>query len=203
MFHYNFCSTKRWKMKHVLKPIQAPYPEPIAKALAEYPKRKDGYIIQLFRVFANSERFLLKKGALNLLDNASPLSLRAREIVILRVTANKDCEYEWGVHVTAFSKQANLTERQIDATRLLEPEADCWSMKEQLLLKCVDDLCTYAKIQDRNYQRFQETWDLDQQLEILALCGNYHIVSFVANTTRLAVEKTGARFPAPGSNTTP
>ena len=65
-------------------------------------------------------------------------------------------------------------------------------MKEQLLIKCVDDLCTYAKIQDRNYQRFQETWDLAQQLEILALCGNYHIVSFVANTTRLALEKTGS-----------
>lgn len=53
------------------------------------------YLLQLFRVFANSPRFL-KKGALNLLDKDSPLTLRQREIVILRVCANNDCEYEWG-----------------------------------------------------------------------------------------------------------
>lgn len=32
---------------------------------------------------------------------------------------------------------------------------------------------------------------------VLALCGNYHTVSFVANTAELAGESWGARFPNP------
>ena len=143
----------------------------------------------------NSIRFLTKKGVLNLLDKDSPLTLREREIVILRVTANKDCEYEWGVHVTAFAKAAKLTHEQIVATRLREDDAKCWTPKESLLVRCVDELCTHAKIQDDTYERFQECWDLEQQLEILALCGNYHTVGFVANTSRLPSEQTAAKFP--------
>jgi hypothetical protein len=43
---------------------------------------------------------------------------------------------------------------------------------------------------------FQEAWTLEQQLEILALCGAYHTVSFVANTAQLPPEPFGVRFPA-------
>ena len=182
-------------MKHVLKPVQPPFTPEVAKVFEQYPKGRDGYIIKLFRVFANSMRFLTNKGVLNLLDDESPLSLREREIVILRVTANKNCEYEWGIHVTVFSKAAGLTEEQISATRLRNHEADCWMREESLLIKCVDELCTHARIQNDTYDRFQEQWALEQQLEILALCGNYHTVSFVANTTRIPAEEIGAKFP--------
>ena len=182
-------------MKHVLRPIEPPYSAEVAKIFKQYPQGDDGYIILLFRVFANSIRFLTKKGVLNLLDKDSPLTLREREIVILRVTANMDCEYEWGVHVNAFAKAAKLTHEQIAATRLAEDDAKCWTPKESLLVRCVDELCTYAKIQDDTYKQFQECWDLEQQLEILALCGNYHTVGFVANTSRITPEEMGAKFP--------
>ena len=167
----------------------------VAEILKRYPQGKDGYIILLFRVFANSLRFLQNKGALNLLDKESPLSLKEREIVILRITANLNCEYEWGVHVSVFANAAKFTEEKIAATRLTCQDMKCWSEKEYTLINCVDDLCQYAKIQDHNYAEFQENWDLEQQLEILALCGNYHTVSFVANTSRLPNEVTAPSFP--------
>jgi len=91
-------------MKNVLSPLEAPYSEEIAAALAQYPQR-DGYVLSLFRVFANSARFL-KKGVLNLLDKGSPICLMQRELIILRICANNHCEYEWGVHVSAFAKVA-------------------------------------------------------------------------------------------------
>ena len=84
-------------MSNSLHPIKEPFPEEIASLLAQYPT-VDGYLLALFKTFANSQRFL-EKGVPNLLDEESPLPLRVREIVILRVTANKNCEYEWGVHV--------------------------------------------------------------------------------------------------------
>ena len=121
--------------------------------------------------------------------------MRLREIVILRVTANKDCEYEWGVHVTAFSEHVKLTEEQVKATRLGDHTSACWSDEESLLIQAVDELCTIGRVEDSTYVRFQQTWTVQQQLEILALCGNYHTISFVANTARLGGETFGAKFP--------
>ena len=74
-------------MTNRLSPVSEPFQPDIAVALAAYPQQ-DGYILSLFRTFANSLRFL-KKGVPNLLDRESPLSLRTREIVILRVTASQ------------------------------------------------------------------------------------------------------------------
>ncbi|MFK8047517.1 MAG: carboxymuconolactone decarboxylase family protein [Halioglobus sp.] len=182
-------------MKHVLRPISEPYASEIAEIFSRYPQDKDGYILKLFRVFANSKRFLASKGVINLLDSSSPLPIREREIVILRVTSNSNCEYEWGVHVTSFSRAAQLTSEQVRATRLSVDEVDCWTKDEQLLIRCVDQLCSVAKIEDDTYDRFQERWNLEQQLEIFALCGNYHLVSCIANCARLEPEPGVARFP--------
>ncbi|MFC3105253.1 carboxymuconolactone decarboxylase family protein [Salinisphaera aquimarina] len=180
-------------MKHVLEPVETPFSPRVAAALDRYP-RHEGYILQLFRVFANSLRFL-EKGSVNLLDKGSPLTLRQREIVILRVCANNDCEYEWGVHVSVFARSAGLTQAHIAATRAGDHESICWSADEALLVKAVDELCADATVRAPTYARFQETWTTEQQLEILALCGNYHTISFVANTSRLQNESFAARFP--------
>ncbi|MEP3248507.1 MAG: carboxymuconolactone decarboxylase family protein [Sneathiella sp.] len=183
-------------MKHLLKPLEPPFSPDIEAILARYPRTKSGYLLRLFRLFANSTRFLTDKGVANLLDTESPLSLREREIVILRTTANKNCEYEWGIHVSIFSRQADLTEEQVAATRTGDPNVACWPEDDRLLIHCVDDICQYAKIQEKNYAAFQDHWTAEQQLEILSLCGNYHTISFVANSARLENEEIGARFPA-------
>ena len=180
-------------MPHVLTPLTEPYPPEAAEILKTYPQQ-GGYLLTLFRTFANSVRFL-KKGVANLLDADSPLTLRQREIVILRTTANRDCEYEWGVHVAAFAKRAELSDEQVRATRLEDSIAPCWAPEEQTLVRAVDELCSHARIEDATLAAVQETFTRDQQLEILALVGNYHTVSFVANTARLAAEPFAARFP--------
>ncbi len=181
-------------MTHRLEPLEPPFPEDIAEILEKYPQ-SDGHILSLFRVFANSKRFLLDKGVVNLLDKNSPISLREREIVILRVCANNNCEYEWGVHVSVFATAAQLNEEQVAATKLGGATEACWETKDQLLIQAIDELCKLSKIQDSTYSEFQKHWNLEQQLEILALCGNYHTISFVANSARLDNEHFGAKFP--------
>lgn len=176
-----------------LEPVEEPFAPEVAEILATYPQR-DGYVLKLFRVFANSERFL-RKGVVDLLDKDSPLPLRLREIVILRVTANLDCEYEWGVHVAAFGKAARLEESHIRATRLGDYSAACWSGDESLLIEVVDELCFGGKLSEATRQRFEQAWTVQQQLEIIALCGNYHTVCYVANVSRLDGELFGAKFP--------
>jgi hypothetical protein len=180
-------------MTHVLRPREAPYPDEVAAALALYPSQ-DGYVLALFRTFANGLRFL-KKGVPNLLDKGSPLPLRVREIVILRTTANKNCEYEWGVHVTVFAGAAKLSAQQVAATRSASVDGEQWTPEEAMLLRAVDDLCTSGKIAPTTLTAFQANWTVEQQLEIFALCGTYSTISFVANNADLPNEPFGARFP--------
>jgi alkylhydroperoxidase/carboxymuconolactone decarboxylase family protein YurZ len=182
-------------MSNRLAPIAEPFAPDVAEILQTYPHR-DGYILKLFRVFANSTRFL-RKGVTNLLDRESPLPLRTREIVILRVTANLRCEYEWGVHVTAFGGAAGFTEEQIQASHSGDDTSPCWSGEEALLIQVVDELCATGTLSETTRAGFEQAWTLEQQLEILALCGNYHTISYVANVAGLDREAFGATFPRP------
>ena len=180
-------------MTHRLLPIDAPYPADVAELLSHYPQ-VDGELLRLFRVFANSRRFL-RKAVPNLLDRESPLSLMQREIVILRTTANLACEYEWGVHAAVFPAAAGLSDEQLRATVREKPEASCWDSEQQVLLRVVDALCRDGRTADALQRDFEARFDAEQQLEVIALCGTYHTVSYVANTARLAPEARSLRFP--------
>jgi alkylhydroperoxidase family enzyme len=180
-------------MSHNLSPIVEPYSAEVEDAFKSYPQR-DGYIIGLFRVFANSLRHL-RKGFVNLLDRESPLSMREREIVILRISANNRCEYEWGVHVTAFGQHVRFTEAQIEASATLDHTAPCWTPREGLLIRALDELCSQGRMSSPTLDAFRTTWTLEQQLEIFALAGNYHAIAFVANSSDLPLETFAARFP--------
>lgn len=181
-------------MKQSLTPLDPPYAADVAAMLDKYPKSK-GYLLTLFRVFANSARFV-KKGVPNLLDDESPLPLHIREIVILRTTANKGCEYEWGVHVTIFAKKAGLSEAALYATVHEDATAPCWEAKEQNLIAAIDEFCRFGRLTEDVKATFEENWSKEQQLEILALIGAYHTISFVANLSSIEGEAFAARFPA-------
>ena len=111
------------------------------------------------------------------------------------MTARSNCEYEWGVHVAVFSQAANFTDEQIAATRLEASNAACWNAKESLLIESVDQLCERYIIEGEALVQFQESWTIEQQLEIMALCGNYHLISLVANTSRVGKEPWADSFP--------
>jgi len=180
-------------MSNVLAPIKEPFSEAVMAAFKSYPQR-DGYIIGLFRVFANSVRHL-RKGFVNLLDKESPLSMREREIVILRISANNTCEYEWGVHVTAYGSHAGFSEEQIAATVNGDHRAPCWTERESLLIQVLDQLCEKSNLDQAILERFRQTWTVEQQLEIFALAGNYHAIAFVANCSDLPLESFAEKFP--------
>ena len=179
-------------MSNTLAPLDPPFPADVAPILAKYPQQ-EGYILSLFRTFANSPRFLAK-AVPNLLDKESPLALRTREIVILRTTANRHCEYEWGVHAAIFAKAAKLTEEQVRATVIDDDE--CWSRSELALIRAVDQLCEGAMLNDDTFAQFQADWEIKEQLEILALVGNYTTISLVANVAGLSLEPFSMNFPA-------
>jgi alkylhydroperoxidase family enzyme len=150
--------------------------------------------LMLFRVVASQARAWEKFRAGSLLDRG-PLSLREREIVIDRTCALTGCEYEWGVHVSAFAEAAHLTDAQVCATVLEGADAPCWSAAEQALIAAVDALHLQACLSDDEFKALSAHYDDAKILEIILLCGFYRTVSYLANGLDLPLEANAARFP--------
>jgi alkylhydroperoxidase family enzyme len=151
--------------------------------------------ILLFRVVASQARAWEKFSGGGLLDRG-PLTLREREITIDRTCALNACEYEWGVHVTAFAQAAHLTDEQVRATVLGDADAPCWSEAEKVLIATADALHHRATLSEAEFAALKAHYDEAKILEIIQLCGFYRTVSYLANGLALPLEEFGARFPA-------
>lgn len=175
-----------------IRPLQPPYDPPIQ---AQFDAIMRGAPpLMLFRVIAGNPRAWDKFRAGSLLDRG-PLSLREREIVIDRTCALAGCEYEWGVHVTAFAKAAELNDEQIQATVLDGADAPCWSAAEQAMIAVVDALHYRATLSEGEFAALSSHYDDAKIVEIIQLCGFYRMVSYFANGLALPLEAIAARFP--------
>jgi alkylhydroperoxidase family enzyme len=176
-----------------LAPLQPPYE---AEIQGQFDRIMRGAPpLMLFRVMAGQPRAWEKFRAGGLLDRG-PLSLRQREIVIDRTCARTKCEYEWGVHISAFAEAAQLTGEQVRATVLEDADAPCWSAAEQALIAAVDALHLRATLDHAEFAALSAHYDDAQILEIMLLCGFYRTVSYLANGLDLPLEAKGMRFPA-------
>ena len=177
-----------------IAPLQPPYAPEIQGQFDRIMRGAPPLV--LFRVVAGNARAWEKFRAGSLLDRG-PLSLREREIVIDRTCARTGCEYEWGVHVTAFAQAAHLTEEQVRATVLGKADAACWSAAEQALISVVDALHDRATLSDAEFAALSAHYDDAKVFEIILLCGFYRTVSYLANGLALPLEEKAARFPVP------
>src|ERR1700730_885351 len=91
--------------------------------------------------------------------------------VIDRTCGLTGCEYEWGVHVSAFAEAAHLTGAQVRATVLEGADAPCWSAAEQALIAAVDALHLQACLSDDEFKALSAHYDAAKILEIILLCG--------------------------------
>lgn len=149
----------------------------------------------LFRVLARDERLFERFAGGSLLDRGQ-LSLREREIVILRVCALHGSEYEWGVHVSGFSAKAGLTPEQIAATVHAAPSAKCWSPRESLLLQVCDALAEASRLDEPLWQALSTELHDEAIVELLLLISFYRMVSTLTGVLQLPLESWAARFPA-------
>jgi len=129
------------------------------------------------------------------LSRGLSVGMREREIVIDRTCARCGCEYEWGVHVAFFAERVALTADQI--TSLTHGGADdtCWtSDRDRLLIRLVDELHADNDITDDLWRSLTREFTGPQLIDLLALCGWYHAISFLARATRVEPEPTAPRF---------
>jgi alkylhydroperoxidase family enzyme len=176
-----------------VEPLPPPYPTELQKTLdAIMPPGIPPLV--LFTTLARVPRIWDRFRAGSLLDRG-PVSLRHREIVINRTCARCGCAYEWGVHVAFFAQRVALTQEQIRATVHGDADDSAWSVDERLLIRMVDELHDSATLSEEVWEGLAATFSIEQILELIALVGFYHTVSFFANGLRLPSEPFGVPFP--------
>lgn len=177
-------------------PRIAPHPSPYPAEIQEhFDKVMPPGVppLVLFTTLATSDRAWRKFRAGSLLDGRL-LSLRQREIAINRACARAGCEYEWGVHITAFAGAAKLTASEVGATLEYPLDRSKWSASEATLLSTIDALHDRARLSDEEFAELRQHFSEDQVLEVLLLAGFYRTVAYLANGLDLPLEATAARF---------
>src|SRR5687767_5398118 len=137
-------------------PLDPPYATDVAEHFAKL-MPPDMPPLQLFRTVAHNPRVLGRMRRGGLLDKGS-ISVREREIVILRTCARCGAEYEWGVHVTFFGRQAGFSEAQIRASVLGGAEDPAWDEADRLLIRLADELHDTAQLPDALWNELAARW---------------------------------------------
>jgi alkylhydroperoxidase family enzyme len=182
-----------------IEPISPPY-APAVQALLDRLPASWSPPFKLFTVLARDERLLLRfcNGAVSYLE-PSHVTIRQREVLLLRVTARCRCAYEWGMRVHYFARDADLSDDQVHATVHGDSDDPLWSPTDRLLVRLADELHDTVSIGDELWKGLRTAFTEAAILQMIMMAGYYRTVAYVANGLRLPMEA-GVGRPFPQAN---
>jgi alkylhydroperoxidase family enzyme len=173
-------------------PVEPPYDADVQTAFDTL--MRGAPPLRLFRTVAHNPRVLQRMMAGGLLDRGS-ISLRSRELMILRTCAQCGAEYEWGVHVAAFGAKAQWTPEQLHACVHGAADDTGWNPEDRLVIRLADQLHQTQRVDDTLWAELAAHFRPDQLVELIMLGGLYHAVSFLVNACGVPHEVDAPRFP--------
>src|SRR5690349_9059337 len=156
-----------------IAPAPMPLPEDIQAAIDELMHGREP--LALFTTMARDHRLFFKFFNSGLLDRGH-LTVRQREIVIDRVTAVCDAEYEWGVHVATFASKAGLTSDELASLLHGDARDPCWRDPDGLLIRLCDSLHRDCTVDDDLWDALISVFSAEALLELIMLAGTYRTV---------------------------
>ncbi|MFT3925060.1 MAG: carboxymuconolactone decarboxylase family protein [Myxococcales bacterium] len=177
-----------------LSPVSPPYSAEVTASFAKLTLPGMEFL-QLFRVLAHNPRLLQRIQRGGLLDPGS-ISIRLRELAILRTCALCGAEYEWGVHVAIFAGAASLSADDVSSTWRTGSSDARWGDAERLVLRLCEELHATQGLSDASWAELSTHFTSAQLLELTALAGMYHMISFVVNAGGVQLETWAPRAPA-------
>jgi 4-carboxymuconolactone decarboxylase len=155
------------------------------------PYAVDGRIDNVFRTVAHHPD-LMKRWLpfVNHILLKSTLSLREREILILRTGWLCRSEYEWAQHIRG-GKRAGLSDADIGCIM----KGRNLGAKEDLLLRAADELHAHKRIADATWAAVARHYSTQQLMDIVFTVGQYTMVSMVLNSLGIEVDDNLRGFP--------
>jgi alkylhydroperoxidase family enzyme len=110
----------------------------------------------------------------------STLSARHRELLVLRVAAVRDSEYEWRQHV-ASAGDNGVGPDEVARVRA-GPEAPEWSDVERALLRAADELLIDALISDATWTLLAGVLEERELMDVVFTVGAYDVLAMALRT---------------------
>lgn len=151
---------------------------------------REGRIANIYRTLIHHPK-LLKRWSVfgNHVLFKSALPPRERELLILRVGALCDCEYEFHAH-TAIGRQVGLTDDEIKRVRE-GSQAPEWDEFDRGLLQAAEDLHTNSFVSDETWKILSQRYNEQQLIDTVFTVGQYHLVSMALNTLGVQLDEGG------------
>lgn len=130
---------------------------------------------ELCRIHSDLAMLLMAKGA---------LSVRDRELAVLRTGWLTQAPFEWNAHVEMGRRLAGVTREEVDWI-IIGSSAPGWNAHERAVLRAVEELFGDAMISDETWAVLAKTWDERQLLEFPVLIGQYAGVAWLQNSLRV------------------
>ena len=121
------------------------------------------------------------------------LSIRDRELMVLRLAWLCRCEYVWGQHVARCQREGI---EDIDPESLLEgSDAETWSPRDRVLIRAVDELHRDAKLSEVQGRSLAAFYDPPRVIEAIFTVGQYGLICRIANSCEIPLDPGLAGFP--------
>jgi hypothetical protein len=179
-----------------IEPVEEPFP-PEIEALFARMIPPGIPPLRVARTFARNRRMAhaMSEWMGYELSTALSVDLRAREIIIGRTCALCGCEYHWGLHMAVWSERAGFTDEQMRSIAGGSSADRCWTApRDRALMELAEQLHEHSDVDDPLWAELQGYFDEGQLLDLLALCGWYHAVSFILRAARVELEPGLVRF---------
>ena len=106
---------------------------------------------------------------------STTLSVRQRELVVLRVAAVRKSGYEWAQHVFV-GRDAGLTDEEIGRIAY-GPDAPFWSALDAAMLRAVDELIEVGAISASTWETLTAELDTKQIMDLICTVGTYETLA--------------------------
>jgi AhpD family alkylhydroperoxidase len=114
------------------------------------------------------------------------------ELVILRVSHNTDCSYEWSHH-ERLGRKAGLSAEEVERVRS-GPDAPGWTSHQQALLRGCDEMHADGRIGEETWTRLAAELDDRLLIELCLLIGHYEMLAMTLNTLRVPLDPPAKRI---------
>lgn len=109
----------------------------------------------------------------------SSLTPRLRELLIMRVAWNAQCEYQWGQHVRMSAPDLAPEDHE----RIKQgADADGWNELESALITATDELQADAMVSDATWSVLERHLNAQQITDAIFTVGHYNMVAMGLNS---------------------
>ena len=171
-----------------IAPLAPPFPADVQAQFDQLPPSWLPPFVH-FTVLARDPRLLraYRQGSVAYLD-PSYLSVRQREVFLLRVTGRCRNAFEWCLRVHYFADEAGLNEQQLHASVFGNATDACWTTGDRVLIRLADELHDTASISDPLWTETREAFSEEAMLQLILLAGHYRTNAYVSAALQVPVD---------------